>query len=129
MSEFSDWVTRIARDRGLETEAELSRAINTSQSIIGRWRMHGTVPEMKTLRRVAESLNVPIQEALVAAGYVRPEEVGFIQIKLGDVATRDLLLELARRLGEDEIGGVGEVPAMRSSRPADPGEPTWHQDN
>lgn len=127
MTNFADWLARTARKRGLDTEADISRAVNTSQSIVGRWRLHGAVPEMKTLRRVAEGLNVPIQEALIAAGYVKPEEVGVFQTSVEDIPTRDLLLELARRLGEDELGV--EVPAMRSPRPADPSEPTWHPDN
>ncbi|WP_275792671.1 helix-turn-helix domain-containing protein [Prescottella equi] len=126
MTEFSDWVARVARKRGLETEADISRAINTSQSIVGRWRMHGTAPTMETLRRLSDGLNVPIQEALVAAGYVRPEEVGVVEAEgrdIKDIPTRDLLLELARRLGEDELGG--EVAAIRSARPLNPDEPTW----
>lgn len=126
MTEFSDWVARVARKRGLETEADISRAISTSQSIVGRWRMHGTAPTMETLRRISDGLNVPIQEALVAAGYVKPEEVGVIEAEgrdIKDIPTRDLLLELARRLGEDELGG--EVAAIRSARPLNPDEPTW----
>lgn len=88
--------------------------------------MHGTAPTMETLRRLSDGLNVPIQEALVAAGYVRPEEVGVVEAEgrdIKDIPTRDLLLELARRLGEDELGG--EVAAIRSARPLNPDEPTW----
>ncbi|NKR57482.1 XRE family transcriptional regulator [Rhodococcus hoagii] len=126
MTDFSDWVARVARKRGLETEADISRAINTSQSIVGRWRMHGTAPTMETLRRLSDGLNVPIQEALVAAGYVKPEEVGIIQAEgrdIKDIPSKELLLELARRLGEDELGG--EVAAIRSASPLNPDEPTW----
>ncbi|AEV51940.1 transcriptional repressor [Rhodococcus phage REQ3] len=132
MTNFADWLWTTARRRGLETEAEISRAVNTSQSIVGRWRLQGAVPEIKTLRRIADGLNVPIQEALVAAGYVLPEEVGVVRTDIKDIpaaellaniATRDLLLELARRLGEDELGG--EVAAIRSARPLNPDEPTW----
>ena len=130
MSDFADWLAKTARKRGLETEAEISRAVNTSQSIVGRWRLQGAVPEIKTLRRVAEGLNVPIQEALVAAGYVAPSEVGVIEVAnvdIRDVPTADLLLEIARRLGEverdDALGGA--VEAIRSARPADPSESTW----
>ncbi|ORM00687.1 hypothetical protein [Prescottella equi] len=106
MSDFATWLADVARTRGLETEAEISRAVNISQSIVGRWRIQGTAPEIKSLRRVADGLGVSIQEALVAAGYVTPEEVGVVEVTpvvnmdVSRIPTAELLRELARRLGE-----------------------------
>ncbi|WP_280762083.1 XRE family transcriptional regulator [Prescottella agglutinans] len=101
MTDFSDWLARKAHDRGIDTEAELSRAVKTSQSIVGRWRIQGSIPEISTLRRISDGLNIPIQEVLVAAQYVYPEEVGVIEVNnttLRDFTYRELLDELERRL-------------------------------
>ncbi|MDH6282786.1 transcriptional regulator with XRE-family HTH domain [Prescottella agglutinans] len=101
VTDFSDWLARKAHDRGIDTEAELSRAVKTSQSIVGRWRIQGSIPEISTLRRISDGLNIPIQEVLVAAQYVYPEEVGVIEVNnttLRDFTYRELLDELERRL-------------------------------
>ncbi len=53
------------------------------------------MPEIKTLRRIADGLNVPIQEALVAAGYVLPEEVGVVRTDIADIPAAELLANIS----------------------------------
>lgn len=128
MTEFSDWVARVAKRQGMDTEAEISRAVGISQSIVGRWRTHGAIPNIDSLRKIASGLNVSVQEAVVAAGILHPDEVGQIvrvQTALSEVPHEELLAELGRRL-DQQLAPPGSTLAMRSSGSADPTESEWH---
>ncbi|WP_156042361.1 hypothetical protein [Rhodococcus sp. UNC363MFTsu5.1] len=69
---------------------------------------------------MATAFKVPMQEALVKAGYMEPEEAGVVAgtPRVESLTNRELLAELARRLGEGE--GDDVVMAMGSAAPFDP---------
>lgn len=129
MSTFPAWMTRTYKALGIDSDAEFARLIDSPQSNVSRWRNKGVIPDMKKLREIADTLDLPIQEILVAAGWVRPDEVGIVpakEVELADISNRELVGELWRRLGEDEDAGLEEVTdAMRSSKSLDQSLPKW----
>lgn len=126
MTTFSDWVDALARARGIESDYALARHLGVSHTAPPRWRTSTKPPEAETLRKVATAFNAPMQEVLVAAGYLRPEESGVqaARARLELASNRELTEELLRRLGEVE-GSGDVVVAMGSAAPDDPSEPVW----
>ncbi|OOL30445.1 hypothetical protein GQ85_19870 [Rhodococcus rhodochrous] len=137
MTRFSEWFDALYRERGYDTDAAVARALGVQQSVIKRWR-EGSAPSIDNLRKISTTLAVPMQQAMIAAGYLTPDEASVVTVPadLESVTDAQLLGELARRLiatrGEDTDGDptqgtVGEdtVRAIRSARPADPTAPPW----
>ncbi|KDE14918.1 helix-turn-helix domain-containing protein [Rhodococcus aetherivorans] len=133
MTRFSEWFDTLYRERGYETDAAAARAIGVQQSLIRRWR-EGSAPSVDNLRKISYALAVPMQQVMIAAEYLTPDEAAVVTVPapLESVPSAQLIGELVRRLAAyeavDPVQGEnvgGEVRAMRSSHPADPTVPTW----
>lgn len=141
MTIFSEWFDALYRERGYETDAAVARALGVQQSVIKRWR-EGSAPSVDNLRKISHALAVPMQQAMIAAEYLTPDEATVVTVPadLETVPNAALIGELTRRLASyqdgagDQPGGEdtapadtdgGEVRAMRSPRPADPTASLW----
>jgi hypothetical protein len=113
------WVQRLLDARGW-TPADLSRATSgqgrIDESVIGRWKNHGSRPEIESVRIVAKVFGRDIREAIVRAGFVTAKEL--------NAAWPDLSEEdLAAGLSDDAL--IEEVRSrMRSKKqPQDSPQP------
>ncbi len=62
------------------------------------------------MRKISESLNIPMQQVLVAAGYLKPEETGVVEVVSTKALTNDqLLTEIASRLVDDKPEALTSV--------------------
>lgn len=102
MTDFASWVAQQLADKGYKTDAEAARHIGVPQSTIGRWKTGKKQPLAETMRKISDSLGIPMQQVLVAAGYLKPEETGVVEvISTGRLTNEQLLLELSARLADD----------------------------
>jgi transcriptional regulator with XRE-family HTH domain len=77
-----------------------ARASGLSSSVIGRWIAGQVEPSADNVRKFADALGIPILEALIAWGYITPQEAGQpppAAVDLAEVPTQDLLDELKKR--------------------------------
>jgi transcriptional regulator with XRE-family HTH domain len=74
-ADWASWVNQQLTRKGWRP-ADAARAFGVDDSMISKWRRGLAGPDPKSLRRVAESLELPILEVLVAAGWITPEEAG-----------------------------------------------------
>lgn len=103
MTDFASWVAQQIANKGYKTDAEAARHIGVPQSTIGRWKTGKKQPLAETMRKISESLNIPMQQVLVAAGYLKPEETGVVEVVSTKALTNDqLLTEIASRLVDDK---------------------------
>lgn len=131
MTRFSEWFDTLARERGYENDASVARAVGVQQSVVKRWRQ-GSAPSVDNLRKISHALAVPMQQAMLAADYLTPDEATVVTVPapLETVPNAQLVAELTRRLAAyddqgETPGPPGEVRAIRSARPADPTAPQW----
>lgn len=107
MTDFGEWVAQQIADRGYKTDAEAARHIGVPQSTIGRWKTGRKQPLAETMRKVSETLGIPMQQVLVAAGYLKPDETGVVEVvSTGRLTNEQLLNELGARLVDDNPQGV-----------------------
>lgn len=99
MSGFSEWVKQQLELRHEQDVADAARALGIRPSELGRWLSAKRPPTQDTIRTACRIFDVHVQEVLVAAGYMTPEESGLDgkPVSLSELSTRDLLDELARR--------------------------------
>lgn len=119
MTSFSDWVDGQMQSHGYASDYAFAQALGVAHTSPGRWRTSPKPPTVETMRRLAEFFKAPMQDVLVAAGYLKPEESGVVRVAqaMQDVTNEDLLREIARRMADPVDFGV---LAMRSSESADP---------
>lgn len=96
---FSEWVKHQLELRQETDVADAARALGIRPSELGRWLSAKRPPTQDTIRTACRVFDVHVQEILVAAGYMTPDESGLDDkpISLSSLSTRDLLDELARR--------------------------------
>lgn len=93
-----------------------------------RWRTAADMPKAHSMRKAAEAMGVPIQSALVAAGYMRADEAKLQKVTVSvpldpsTLSNEELAEEFVRRLGGDPDGPQRGRPvlAMGSNESADP---------
>ncbi|NUT54001.1 MAG: helix-turn-helix transcriptional regulator [Saccharothrix sp.] len=92
-------------DRHHLTRAEFARRVSIAASAVTGWQA-GREPTPAVLHKVAKTFDVPVTEALMAAGWLSTADLDprVVQVTqdLSAVPTRTLLRELARRLGDDD---------------------------
>ena len=96
-----DYVERL-RDAAGWSNADLSRAADVDQSVIGRWQNHGAIPEPRTVRAVALAFGRDVREAAIAAGMFTADELMATDAPLIDPYTFDLSVIPDERL-RDEV--------------------------
>ena len=95
-SQFAVWMEGRMRRMRL-SQSEISRRVNVSQSLVSRWLKGKGVPGRDVSERLAEVLDVPLNEILVKAGHL-PRE-----IRLGPSAKHTHLHDLIDDLPEGLI--------------------------
>lgn len=122
-TQFSTYL-RAQLDRLEWTAADLRRhSEGIGQSLISRWLRDETTISLDNARKLADAINRPLLEVLVASGQLRPDELDVPvapPIDLRDLSHRALLSEIERRLHEADRG----IPTGADVA-ASPGE--WHE--
>lgn len=80
MSDFSERLTALRREKGL-SQPELAERVEVSKDTYRRWEWDKQEPRLGELLRLAEALNVTVEE--LATG--QKPEAGAISIRRGDI--------------------------------------------
>lgn len=59
---------------GHKTRASFARSVDIPDATLLRWQLHGAVPKIATLEKVASALNVRVAWLLTGEGEMRPSE-------------------------------------------------------
>ena len=108
---FSMWVREQIDAQGYASDEEAARALRVYPSLIRQWTSMVRVPSPEVLRRVAALFDAPIQEVLIASGYMTEEEsrsMDAATTSLRQFSTDQILDELRRRASLDS--GVSPIP-------------------
>lgn len=98
--DWASWVNQQLTRKGWRP-ADAARAFGVDDSMVSKWRRGLAEPDPKSLRRIAESLDLPILTVLVAAGYLTAEEAGQappVEVDPSEVPTMDLIEEIRARI-------------------------------
>ena len=99
------WWAYFRRTAGTETGRVIAEAAKVSEPQVSRWKSGKNRPDADALVRFARHYERPPTEALVAAGYLSPDEadeVIEVAMSTGDLAVDDLIEEMRRRIGTAE---------------------------
>ena len=108
---FSRWVREQIDARGYVSDEEAARALRVYPSLIRQWTSMVRVPSPEVFRRVAALFDAPIQEVLIASGYMTEEEsrsMDAATTSLRQFSTDQILDELRRRTSG--VGGGSSIP-------------------
>lgn len=101
---WSEYVRRVGR--GVQRK-DIAAAAGINQSGLSRW-IAGDRPDAAKVVSFARAFQRPPVEALVAAGYLEPEELNakvvHVHVGVRSISTEDLMAELERRLAERHPG-------------------------
>ncbi|MGJ5831356.1 helix-turn-helix transcriptional regulator [Streptomyces ossamyceticus] len=125
MTEFSEYVTKAARDAGYEIDAPrgggrkaLAEATGMSQSAVGRMLSGATTPSVYSLRSLASVLAVPFEEMLDRSGVaIPPRDAGSAAnsgVRVDGIAIRRLRIE--RGHGMNRFAEAAGISAAALSR-------------
>jgi len=115
---WSDYVARITAGVPREDVAE---AAGVNVSSLSRWVNDKVTPKAEKVVEFARALGQSPIEALIAAGYLEPEEAaGVIEVvrSLNDVSNDELLHEVGKRMSAWSRPQVDDI-TPRLSRPDD----------
>lgn len=105
---WQQYVRRVTRNM---TQSRIADLTGAAQTNIGRWlRGETPAPKAESVVAFARALGHEPLEALIAAGYLTPEEAGAtvkVSPSLAGITTRQLLDELDRRI----VSGDGGIHA------------------
>ena len=111
-SGFSMWVREQIDAQGYASDEEAARALRVYPSVIRQWTSMVRVPSSpEVLRRVAALFDAPIQEVLIASGYMTEEEslpMDAVTMSLRQLSTDRILDELRRRTSG--VSGGSPIP-------------------
>lgn len=97
---WAEYVKRIAPGKN---QTEIAALAGIDQTGVSRWLSGQSVPRVESVIRFARNMGRPPIEALVAAGYITPEEAGVspsLQISVRELPTDELLAEIRRRVSD-----------------------------
>lgn len=85
-----------------------ARRVGLPDATVLRWRDEDVDPDMRTLRRVAEALERPVVDVLLAAGYVTSDELNGYAVP---VRTYDIIetIRLDQKLSDPEREALRQV--------------------
>ncbi|MDV6274308.1 helix-turn-helix transcriptional regulator [Rhodococcus erythropolis] len=100
MSSWSDFL-RVKMEEKDWDATRLAQAAGYSPSVISRWLSGEHLPSQDKLRATVDALNANIIEAMVAAGFIRPEEVhGPVTLTDPDLLSdEEVVRQVLRRMG------------------------------
>lgn len=116
--DWASWVNQQLTRKGWRA-ADAARAFGVDDSMVSKWRRGLAGPDPKSLRRIAESLDLPILTVLVAAGYLTAEEAGQIppaEVDPSEVPTMELLEEIKNRI-TGHLDAIDPRPPGRNPHP------------
>lgn len=96
------WAAYVQRvTRGVERK-DIAAAAGVDVSGISRWLAGSNRPDADRAVRFARAFHRPPLEALVAAGYLEPEEVNaeVVSVDVSAMTNEELVAELSRRLAQ-----------------------------
>ncbi|WP_232253331.1 helix-turn-helix domain-containing protein [Rhodococcus erythropolis] len=105
---FGAWIRDQIDARGYQTVEEAARELGVYPSLLRHWATIVRSPAPKVLRRVAALFDAPIQEVLIAAGYMTEEEnvpLSPTGMSLQQMSNKQILDEIRRRTAGD-MGGT-----------------------
>jgi transcriptional regulator with XRE-family HTH domain len=96
---WAEYLQRVTR--GVERK-DIAAAAGIDVSGISRWITGSNRPDAERVVRFARAFHRPPLEALVAAGYLEPEEVNaeVVCVDVRAMPTEELMAELSRRLAQ-----------------------------
>lgn len=100
MSSWSDFL-RVKMEEKNWDATRLAHAAGYSPSVISRWLSGEHLPSQDKLRATVDALNANIIEAMVAAGFIRPDEVhGPVTLTDPDLLSdEEVVRQVLRRMG------------------------------
>ena len=106
-SGFAAWVRDQIAARGYQSPEEAARALGVYPSQMLQWTRISRSPTPQVLRRVAALFDAPVQEVLIAAGFMTEEEnrpLSPTRMSLQQLSNKQILDEIRRRTSGD-VGG------------------------
>ena len=100
MPDIETWWAYVMRIANNAPQKDIAQKAGVDGSSVSRWK-EGVTPKGEAVVAFARAYERPPIEALITAGYIRPDEVGGaieISISMGEVSDSALLDELAARL-------------------------------
>ena len=124
------WWSYFKRIAGTETGRVIAEAAGVSEPQVSRWKSGQNQPTTVALARFARFYGRPPVEAIIAAGYLTPEDVaGAVEIirPLSELGDEELLDEIRRRMSGDsnavettqEQDAPGEADESEKTQAAD----------
>lgn len=106
MTEKNDWSKYIDATAGGALNVAIAKRLNLDPATIGRWRTGAVDPKPRQVVAYARAFAQSPIQALVAAGYLTPDEVGIAfsdprSRTLEDFSTVELAEEITERLSSD----------------------------
>jgi hypothetical protein len=104
---FGAWIRGQIDARGYESTEEAARALGVYPSLLRHWATIVRSPSPQVLRQVAVLFDAPIQEVLIAAGYMTEEEnrpLSPTRMSLQQMSNKQILDEIRRRTAGDTGG-------------------------
>ena len=100
MSSWSDFL-RVKMEEKNWDATRLAHVAGYSPSVISRWLSGEHLPSQDKLRATVDALNANIIEAMVAAGFIRPDEVhGPVTLTDPDLLSdEEVVRQVLRRMG------------------------------
>ncbi|WP_307846866.1 helix-turn-helix domain-containing protein [Rhodococcus erythropolis] len=106
---FGVWIRDQIDARGYESTEEAARALGVYPSLLRHWATIVRSPSPQVLRQVAVLFDAPIQDVLIAAGYMTEEEnrpLSPTRMSLQQMSNKQILDEICRRT----VGDTGGPP-------------------
>ncbi|MFF1945104.1 helix-turn-helix domain-containing protein [Rhodococcus qingshengii] len=106
-SGFAVWVRDQIAARGYHSPEEAARALGVYPSQMRQWTRIARSPTPQVMRRVAALFDAPVQEVLIAAGFMTEEEnrpLSPTRTSLQQLSNKQILDEIRRRTAGD-VGG------------------------
>lgn len=99
---MKEWIAWLQRTTGETSARGIARKVGRSHTTVIRWQREGVPPDAVVDAAIA--LDADVFEALVAAGWLSPEEVSRVNldVTLRQIKTVRLTAELHRRAIEKE---------------------------
>ncbi|MFI7166784.1 multiprotein-bridging factor 1 family protein [Rhodococcus erythropolis] len=106
---FGAWIRDQIDTRGYASTEEAARALGVYPSLLRHWATIVRSPSPQVLRQVAVLFDAPIQEVLIAAGYMTEDEnrpLSPTRMSLQQMSNKQILDEIRRRT----VGDTGGPP-------------------
>lgn len=112
---FGQWLDRRLTEECIP-KTEAAKRIGVYPGVLSKWLNHDIPITIKSMRAIADGLNWPIADLLVASGWVGADELTVTDTGLSWATKEALLAELNKRIAESPDG---RTPLRRVARRVD----------